>query len=204
MSLLQCRPTAAEAAALARAMCDAGAEQSEEDRRTPYVFLFLLDILARLFLQPKSFTMSSLGAAPSHAKQHVSFVVLGHSQSGKSTIVGAILRMTNSVEDETFDAIESAANTAGQTTRRFAWISDKSKQERDRLHTITPKLWCVESEEQQMSLIDAPGHRSCALMCIASMCMADAALMVVSSKRGDFEDGISVQGTSACSPRAHL
>ena len=84
--------------------------------------------------------MSSSGAAPAHAKQHVSFVVIGHSQCGKSTAVGAMLKLTNSVEDDTFDAIEAAANTAGQTLRRFAWISDKTKEERERLHTITPTL----------------------------------------------------------------
>ena len=139
--------------------------------------------------------MSSSGAAPAHAKQHVSFVVIGHSQCGKSTAVGAMLQLTNSVEDDTFDAIEAAANTAGQTLRRFAWISDKSKDERERLHTITPKLWCLDGDEHQMSLIDTPGHRSCTLMCIASMCMADAALVVVSGKRGDFEHGISSEGT---------
>jgi elongation factor 1-alpha len=138
--------------------------------------------------------MSSLGAAPPHAKQHISFAVIGHSQCGKSTIVGAILQMTNSLPEDLLEATEAAANTAGQTTRRFAWLSDRTQQERLGLHSITPKLLCVDSDDQRMSLIDTPGHRSCALMCIASLCMADAALMVVSSKRGDFEDGIGVQG----------
>jgi elongation factor 1-alpha len=148
--------------------------------------------------------MSSSGAAPAHAKQHVSFVVIGHSQCGKSTAVGAMLKLANSVEDDTFDAIEAAANTAGQTMRRFAWISDKTKEERERLHTITPKLWCLDGDEHQMSLIDTPGHRSCTLMCIASMCMADAALVVVSGKRGDFEHGISSEGKPLPCTHAHV
>ena len=143
---------------------------------------------------PAPAILMSSSAAPAHAKQHVSFVVIGHSQCGKSTAVGAMLQLTNSVEDGTFDAIEAAANTAGQTMRRFAWISDKTKEERERLHTITPKLWCLDGDEHQMSVIDTPGHRSCTLMCIASMCMADAALVVVSGKRGDFEHGISSEG----------
>ena len=138
--------------------------------------------------------MSASGAAPPHAKQHVCFVVAGHSQCGKSTIVGALLRLTNTIPDDTFDAVETAADAAGQTARRFAWISDKTKEEREVQHSITPKLWSLQFDQQNISLIDTPGHRSCALMSIASMCMADAALVAVSSKLGEFEQGIDSQG----------
>ncbi len=108
-----------------------------------------------------------------------------------------MLQLTNSVDDDTFESVEAAANVAGQTMRRFAWISDKTKDERQRLRTILPKLWCLDGDDLRMSLIDTPGHRSCALMCIASMCMADAALVVVSANRGNFEEGIGVQGSDA-------
>ena len=97
--------------------------------------------------------------------------------------------------------------------RRFAWVSDKTRDERARLRTITPKLWCIEGDEQRIrspnkththttpdplsfiSLLDTPGHHSCALMSIASMCMADAALVVVSAQRGGFEEGIASDGS---------
>jgi elongation factor 1-alpha len=138
--------------------------------------------------------MSSSGPAPPFAKRHVSFIVMGHSQSGKSTVVGAILQLTDSLREGVFEAVETGANAVGQSMRRFAWITDRSREERDQLHTITPKLWCLDFDEQQISLIDTPGHRSCALMCIASMCMADAALLVVSCKRGEFEASISSEG----------
>ena len=108
--------------------------------------------------------------------------------------MGATLQLTNSVSDASFEAVEAAANTAGQTMRRFAWISDKTKDERARLHSITPKLWCLDGEEQRMSLLDTPGHRSCSLMTIACMSMADAALVVVSARRGGFEEGIASDG----------
>ncbi len=144
--------------------------------------------------------MSASGAAPPHAKQHVCFVVAGHSQCGKSTLVGALLRLTNTIPDDTFDAVEAAANAAGQTARRFAWISDKTKEERELQRSITPKLWSLQFDQQHISLIDTPGHRSCALMSIASMCMADAALVAVSSKLGEFEQGIGSQGAATVPP----
>jgi elongation factor 1-alpha len=115
-----------------------------------------------------------------------------------------MLQLTNSVADDTFESVEAAANIAGQTMRRFAWISDKTKDERQRLHTILPKLWCLDGDDLRISLIDTPGHRSCALMCIASMCMADVALVVVSANRGNFEEGIGVQGSDARAQQAGL
>ncbi len=146
--------------------------------------------------------MSASAAAPFHAKQHICFVVAGHSQCGKSTIVGSLLQLTNTIADDVYEAVEEAANAASQTARRFAWITDKTKDERERLHSITPKLWSLQFDQQHISLIDTPGHRSCALMTIASMCMADAALLVVSSKRGEFERGIGNEG--AATVRLHL
>jgi hypothetical protein len=117
-----------------------------------------------------------------------------------------MLQLTNSVAEDTFESVEAAANVAGHSMRRFAWISDKTKDERQRLRTILPKLWCLDGDDLQISLIDTPGHRSCSLMCIASMCMADAALVVVSANRGNFEEGIAVEGSDArslCGYNAH-
>jgi len=68
---------------------------------------------------------------------------------------------------------------------------DKLKAERDRGITIESTLWSFETSTFDVTIIDAPGHKDFVKNMITGTSQADVALLMVSSRTGEFEAGIS-------------
>jgi elongation factor 1-alpha len=77
---------------------------------------------------------------------------------------------------------------------KFAWVLDKLKEERERGMTIDLSFWKFETEKYFFTVIDAPGHRDFVKNMITGTSQADAALLIVSAKKGDYEAGIGPGG----------
>ena len=77
----------------------------------------------------------------------------------------------------------------GKGSRKYAWIMDKLREERQRGVTITWKMWNLTGKEHEIDCIDCPGHSNFVKnMAVGSSC-ADSVVVVISAAPGEFEMG---------------
>eukprot|EP00887_Chlorella_sp_A99_P001078 scaffold14.g1078.t1 len=122
-------------------------------------------------------------------KDHLSIVICGHVDSGKSTTTGRLLFELGGIPERELEKLKEEASALGKSSFAFAFYMDRQKEERERGVTISCTTKEFFTDKFHYTIIDAPGHRDFIKNMISGAAQADVCLLMVPAD-GNFTTAI--------------
>jgi bifunctional enzyme CysN/CysC len=122
------------------------------------------------------------GGSPD-AAEHLSIVVVGHVDHGKSTLLGRLYADTGSLPEGKLERVQAICRQQGKEFE-YAFLFDAFLEEQEQGITIDTARTFFGWEGRQYVIIDAPGHKEFLKNMISGAARAEAALLVIDALEG--------------------
>jgi elongation factor 1-alpha len=120
----------------------------------------------------------------------VSICLVGGEAVGKSTAISHLCALSGAFEEDSLVECKELAKELGRPYAKHSWLMDSLPVEREVGQTLQPHMRGFEVDGQRFMAIDTPGRLELA-SCVTSVAsLTDIAVLVVSAKTGEYEDGI--------------
>lgn len=116
-------------------------------------------------------------------KQALKFVIVGHVDHGKSSLIGRLLYDTGSLPADKIEEIRKISEELGRDTE-FAYLLDHLEEERRQGVTIDTTQVFFKTDKRDYVIIDAPGHVEFVKNMITGTSQAEAVLLIVDASEG--------------------
>ena len=126
-------------------------------------------------------------------KPTINLVIIGHVDSGKSTMIGHLMFLLGLIDQKDFKKKLKVGNQT-KDSMQFAYVTDESTSERERGVTIDIGYKTFSTKNRNVLALDAPGHQDFIHNMIAGTCLADYALLVIDSGLNAFDAGFYKEG----------
>jgi sulfate adenylyltransferase large subunit len=119
-----------------------------------------------------------------HSENPLNFVLVGHIDHGKSTLIGRLFYDTDSLQPDKIAELKKASAERMDGEMEFAFIMDHLREEREQGITIDTAHTFFHTEKREYVIIDAPGHVEFVKNMLTGASQAEAALLIVDAKEG--------------------
>jgi sulfate adenylyltransferase large subunit len=113
----------------------------------------------------------------------LNFVIVGHVDHGKSTLIGRLLYDTDSLQPDKIEEMKKMSAARGRDTE-FAYLLDHLEEERKQGITIDTTQVFFKTDKREYVIIDAPGHVEFVKNMITGASQAEAAVLIVDADEG--------------------